>query len=44
VYRATLKDGQSVAVKVQRPQMLEAVTLDLFASRLVFALGTNIAP
>jgi hypothetical protein len=29
---------------VQRPRMLEAVTMDLFASRLVFSLGTNIGP
>ncbi|CAN0454049.1 unnamed protein product, partial [Discosporangium mesarthrocarpum] len=36
VYRATLADtGKSVAVKVQRPQVLESVTLDLYVIRLI---------
>ena len=34
VYRATLKEtGETVAVKVQRPQVLETVSLDLYLAR-----------
>lgn len=42
VYRAELKDGTPVAVKCQRPNMLENVTLDLYTLRLLTSLGTNI--
>lgn len=35
VYRATLLDGQQVAVKVQRPDVLQSVTLDLYVIRLL---------
>ena len=33
VYRGTLKDGRSVAVKVQRPGLREQITLDLYIVR-----------
>ena len=42
VYKAKLKNGEDVAVKVQRPNMLITVTLDLFVSRTLFELGTYI--
>ena len=35
VYRATLLTGETVAVKVQRPDVLESVTLDLYVIRLL---------
>ncbi|CAM9495053.1 unnamed protein product [Pylaiella littoralis] len=35
VYRATLLTGEEVAVKVQRPDVLESVTLDLYVIRLL---------
>lgn len=35
VYRATLASGEVVAVKVQRPDVLESVTLDLYVIRLI---------
>ena len=35
VYRATLLTGEAVAVKVQRPDVLESVTLDLYVIRLL---------
>ncbi|CAM9574980.1 unnamed protein product, partial [Scytosiphon promiscuus] len=35
VYRATLVTGEVVAVKVQRPDVLESVTLDLYVIRLL---------
>ncbi|KAG5187551.1 protein kinase:ABC1 family [Tribonema minus] len=36
VYQAKLKqDGTTVAVKVQRPKVLEAVTLDLYVTRII---------
>lgn len=35
VYRATLVTGEVVAVKVQRPDVLESVTLDLYVIRLI---------
>ncbi|MBE9223186.1 AarF/ABC1/UbiB kinase family protein [Cyanobacterium stanieri LEGE 03274] len=34
VYRATLHTGEAVAVKVQRPQLLPVITLDLYLLRL----------
>lgn len=42
VYRAVLKDGTAVAVKVQRPQMLENITLDLYTLRLVMNVGARV--
>ena len=33
VYRGTLKDGRSIAVKVQRPGLREQITLDLYIVR-----------
>ncbi|CBN74481.1 protein kinase:ABC1 family [Ectocarpus siliculosus] len=35
VYKATLVTGEVVAVKVQRPDVLESVTLDLYVIRLL---------
>ncbi|CAM9138698.1 unnamed protein product [Ectocarpus sp. 12 AP-2014] len=35
VYKATLLTGEVVAVKVQRPDVLESVTLDLYVIRLL---------
>jgi len=35
VYKATLKDGREVAVKVQRPNILSEIALDLFVLRLL---------
>lgn len=43
VYRAVLKkDGTAVAVKVQRPSMLENISLDLYTLRLVFSVGQKV--
>jgi len=41
VYRGTLKTGEEVAIKVQRPELLPVVTLDLFLLRrsLAWAKG-----
>lgn len=33
VYKGKLKTGEDVAVKVQRPYVLETVTIDLFVIR-----------
>lgn len=35
VYKATLVSGEVAAVKVQRPDVLESVTLDLYVIRLI---------
>jgi len=35
VYRATMKDGTEVAVKVQRPNILNEIALDLYLLRLL---------
>lgn len=35
MYKATLVSGEMVAVKVQRPDVLESVTLDLYVIRLI---------
>ncbi|CAM9540171.1 unnamed protein product [Chrysoparadoxa australica] len=43
VYRAKLKDGTPVAVKVQRPGVLGSVTLDLYVIRLML-LGLSKNP
>lgn len=42
VYRAELVDGKVVAVKVQRPNMLETITLDLYTIRLLCNVGKTI--
>ena len=43
VHRGVLKDGQKVAVKVQRPGLREQITLDLYIVRNIAAwLNTNI--
>jgi hypothetical protein len=42
VYKAELVDGTEVAVKVQRPNMLENITLDLYTVRLLCNVGKNI--
>jgi len=43
VHRGTLKGGQAVAVKVQRPGLREQITLDLYIVRNIAAwLNTNI--
>eukprot|EP00607_Mallomonas_marina_P002755 CAMPEP_0182440978 /NCGR_PEP_ID=MMETSP1167-20130531/87416_1 /TAXON_ID=2988 /ORGANISM="Mallomonas Sp, Strain CCMP3275" /LENGTH=731 /DNA_ID=CAMNT_0024635097 /DNA_START=606 /DNA_END=2801 /DNA_ORIENTATION=+ len=42
VYKAQLRNGTDVAVKVQRPDMLLTVTLDLFITRSLLQLGTNL--
>ena len=43
VHRGLLKDGQKVAVKVQRPGLREQITLDLYIVRNIAAwLNTNI--
>ena len=36
VYRGRLHSGEDVAVKVQRPYILETVTVDLFVIRRIF--------
>jgi len=38
VYKATLKDGREVAVKVQRPNMVEQVALDMHLIRTIAPL------
>jgi len=42
VYKAELLDGTEVAVKVQRPNMLENITLDLYTVRLLCNIGKTI--
>ncbi len=39
VYKATLKTGQKVAVKVQRPGLARGITLDLYVLRKIAALA-----
>ena len=41
VYKAKLKDGTYVAVKVQRPDMYLIVTLDLFIMEMFFKVFSN---
>lgn len=43
MYKGKLKTGEEVAVKVQRPYVLETVTVDLFIIRSVFRTTTHIA-
>jgi predicted unusual protein kinase regulating ubiquinone biosynthesis (AarF/ABC1/UbiB family) len=42
VYKATLQDGRTVAVKVQRPKILNDIALDLYLLRLLSPLQTKI--
>lgn len=42
VYRAKLLNGQEVAVKVQRPQIIEEIALDLYLLRLLAPLQVKI--
>ncbi|GAB5031515.1 Hypothetical protein NocV09_00600680 [Nannochloropsis oceanica] len=42
VYKAELVDGTEVAVKVQRPNMLENITLDLYTVRLLCNIGKRV--
>ena len=42
VYKATLKDGRTVAVKVQRPKILNDIALDLYLLKLLSPLQTKI--
>jgi len=43
VYKATLLDGREVAVKVQRPNVLPSIGLDLHVMRLIAPLQTEIS-
>ena len=43
VYKAELRDGRQVAVKVQRPQILDEIALDLYLLRLLTPLQTRIS-
>jgi len=43
VYRATLKDGREVAVKVQRPNVLPSIGLDLYVMRKLAPLQTVVS-
>ena len=43
VYRAKLKDGRDVAVKVQRPRILGEIALDLYILRLLTPLQVKIS-
>ena len=44
VYRGRLHSGEEVAVKVQRPFVLETVTVDLFLVRYLLALPCPALP
>lgn len=43
VYKATLKDGREVAVKVQRPNILSEIALDLYVLRLLAPLQVRVS-
>ena len=43
VYKGVLRDGRTVAVKVQRPQILDEIALDLYLLRLLTPLQTRIS-
>ena len=43
VYKGTLRDGREVAVKVQRPDILDEIALDLHLLRLLTPLQTRIS-
>ena len=41
VYKGKLKTGEEVAIKVQRPDLLRRITIDLYILRKIAAFGTN---
>ena len=43
VYKGVLKDGRTVAVKVQRPSILDEIALDLYLLRLLTPLQTRVS-
>jgi predicted unusual protein kinase regulating ubiquinone biosynthesis (AarF/ABC1/UbiB family) len=43
VYKATLQDGREVAIKVQRPNILREISLDLFLLRLLTPLQVKVS-
>ena len=43
VYRGTLKDGREVAIKVQRPNILDQIALDLYLLRLITPFQTKLS-
>eukprot|EP01036_Dinobryon_divergens_P032886 gene32886-42564_t len=42
VYRGTLYDGRDVAIKVQRPKILDAIAVDLYLLRLITPLQVRV--
>ncbi|MEB3211702.1 MAG: AarF/UbiB family protein, partial [Leptolyngbyaceae bacterium] len=42
VYRGKLKTGEDVAVKVQRPDLAQRISLDLFILRMIAAIATRL--
>ena len=44
VYKGRLHDGRTVAVKVQRPNILDQIALDLYLLRILTPLQTCVAP
>lgn len=42
VYRGTLLDGRDVAIKVQRPKILDAIAVDLYLLRLITPLQVRV--
>ena len=43
MYKGELADGRQVAIKVQRPNILDAIALDLYLLRLLVPLQTRIS-
>lgn len=43
VYKATMKDGRDVAIKVQRPSILAEIALDLYILRLLSPLQVKVS-
>ena len=43
VYKGTLLDGRQVAVKVQRPSILDEIALDLYVLRILTPLQTRLS-
>ena len=43
VYKGVLRDGRTVAVKVQRPSILDEIALDLYLLRLLTPLQTRVS-
>jgi predicted unusual protein kinase regulating ubiquinone biosynthesis (AarF/ABC1/UbiB family) len=43
VYKGVLKDGRTVAVKVQRPAILDEIALDLYLLRLLAPIQTRLS-